>query len=166
MELWDAYDKNFNKLEMPPLIRGEKIPNGVYHLVCEVLVRHIDGDYLIMQRDFRKHLGGMWEATAGGSALQGENALDCAKRELDEETGAVPCSLKQLGVVICDSHNSIYCEFLCVTDMEKNAVKLQDAETIDYKWISEEELLSMQKDFLASTRILQYISKQEQRAIL
>lgn len=29
----------------------------------------------------------MWEATAGGSALQGENPLECVKRELREETG-------------------------------------------------------------------------------
>ena len=37
-----------------------------------------------MQRDARKHLGGMWEVTAGGSALQGESSLDCAIRELHE----------------------------------------------------------------------------------
>ena len=30
-------------------------------MVCEIIVRHIDGSYLIMQRDKRKHLGGMWE---------------------------------------------------------------------------------------------------------
>ncbi len=29
----------------------------------------------------------MWEATAAVSALQGENPLECVKRELREETG-------------------------------------------------------------------------------
>ena len=45
-------------------------------MVCEILVRHTDGDYLLMQRDFRKsNFGGYYEATAGGSALKGEDKL-------------------------------------------------------------------------------------------
>ena len=42
MELWDAYNSNFEKIEGMTLVREEqdKIPAGVYHLVCEVLVRH------------------------------------------------------------------------------------------------------------------------------
>ena len=59
-------------------------------MVCEILVRHTDGDYLLMQRDFRKsNFGGYYEATAGGSALKGEDKITCAKRELFEETGII-----------------------------------------------------------------------------
>ena len=65
MEKWDAYDINFNKIDSVILVRGEPIPEGLFHLVCEIIVRHDDGNYLLMQRDQRKHLGGMWEATAG-----------------------------------------------------------------------------------------------------
>jgi len=53
MELWDAYDRNENKLDFD-LIRGEPIPAGAYHLVCDTVVRHVDGDYLIMRRDLNK----------------------------------------------------------------------------------------------------------------
>ena len=49
MELWDAYDRNMNKIENMALIRGKQIPNGVYHIVCDIAVRHTDGTYLIMQ---------------------------------------------------------------------------------------------------------------------
>ena len=87
MELWDAYDMHLNKIEGVTLIRGDQVPEGYFHLVSEIIVKHTDGSYLIMQRDKRKHLGGMWETTAGGSALQGEDPLSCAKRELYEETG-------------------------------------------------------------------------------
>ena len=80
MERWDAYDRNFRKVEGVTLIRGEPIPEGLCHLVCDVLVRHCDGTYLLMQRDRRKHYGGMWEATAGGSALQNETPMECAVR--------------------------------------------------------------------------------------
>ncbi|WP_270277945.1 hypothetical protein [Streptococcus infantarius] len=40
------------------LVRGEKIPKGVYHLVSEVIMRHQDGAYLLTQRN-SKNLGGM-----------------------------------------------------------------------------------------------------------
>lgn len=83
--LWLNYGmhmtKNFNKIENTTLVRGEPIPDGIYHLVSEVIVKHTDGSYLLMQRDFRKHHGDEWEVTAGGSALQGENGLEAAIRE-------------------------------------------------------------------------------------
>ena len=89
MEIWDGYLID-GTLANRDLIRGEAIPKGLYHLVCEILVRHIDGDYLLMQRDPRKpNYGGYYEATAGGSALKGESKLPCAVRELREETGAL-----------------------------------------------------------------------------
>ena len=49
MELWDAYDKDGRRTG-GTLVRGEAIADGLYHLVCEVLVRHKDGSYLCMQR--------------------------------------------------------------------------------------------------------------------
>lgn len=87
------------------LIEGvrEKINDGIFHLVCDIIVRHADGDYLIMQRDARKHYGGMWEATTGGSALAGESPLQCAMRELFEETGIRANTLIEVGrVAVCE----------------------------------------------------------------
>ena len=70
MEIWDGYLID-GSLAQRDLVRGEPIPIGLYHLVCEILVRHIDGDYLLMRRDLRKvNYGGYYEATAGGSALK------------------------------------------------------------------------------------------------
>ena len=112
MELWDAYDRDFKKIQGVTLVRGEAIPEGFFHLVCEIIVRHIDGSYLIMQRDKRKHLGGMWEATAGGSALQGEAPVTCAARELHEETGITSDNLVEIGRVLHHNHKSFYVEYL------------------------------------------------------
>ena len=61
MELWDAYDMNLNKIKDKTLIRGEAVPDGMYHLVCEVIVKHTDGTYLLMRRDKNKHYGEYWE---------------------------------------------------------------------------------------------------------
>lgn len=137
MEIWDAYDQE-GRLTGKKLVRGETIPEGLYHLVCEILVRHADGDYLLMQRDLRKKgYPGFWEATAGGSALKGEDALACARRELREETGIAAESFTEIGrYVSCDT---IYQQFLCVTACDKAAVTLQEGETIAFRWVSEAE---------------------------
>ena len=157
MERWDAYDRNFRKAEGVTLIRGEPIPEGLCHLVCDVLVRHCDGTYLLMQRDRRKHYGGMWEATAGGSALQNETPMECAVRELYEETGIPSRELTEVGRVL--SGNTIYVEFLCVTDCRKDSVRLQVGETIAYRWVSKEQLLSMKKEELVTERMQEYIEE-------
>lgn len=157
MELWDAYDRDGHKVQGVTLIRGEKIPNGFLHLVCDIIVRHADGSYLLMQRDPRKHFGGLWEATAGGSALRNETALECAIRELREETGIQSDTLTEVGRVV--TQDTIYVEFLCVTNCEKNAVTLQAGETVAYRWVSRDELVTMKKTELVTERMQRYIEE-------
>ena len=53
MEIWDAYKKD-GTLAGRDLIRGQAIDEGLYHLVSEVTVKHKDGSYLFMQRDYKK----------------------------------------------------------------------------------------------------------------
>ena len=159
MELWDAYNSSFVKMENVTLVRGETIPKGTFHLVCDILVKHVDGTFLLMKRDPQKHFGGMWEATAGGSALAGENPLQCAVRELKEETGITSTNLIEAGREVSDETHSIYIEFLCVTDWKKDNISLQQGETIDYKWVSKEELLTMKQDELVTKRMQKYIDE-------
>ena len=140
MELWDGYLKD-GTLANVDLVRGEPIPDGLYHLVCEVLVRHIDGSHLLMKRSTAKpNYGGWYEATAGGSALKGESAYTCVKRELLEETGISANNFERIGgYTSCDT---IYVCFLCITDCVKDSVTLQEGETTDYRWLSEEEFIA------------------------
>ena len=140
MEIWDGYLKD-GTLANRDLVRGEPIPKGLYHLVSEILIRHTDGDYLLMKRDTRKpNHGGYYEATAGGSALKGEDRLTCAKREVFEETGITAENITEIGRYT--SHDTIYYNYLCVTDCDKTSVVLQEGETIAYKWISEKEFIT------------------------
>ncbi|MCH5180167.1 MAG: NUDIX hydrolase [Erysipelotrichales bacterium] len=159
MELWDAYNEHFEKIENKTLVRGEKIPEGLFHLVCDIIVKHVDETYLLMQRDYRKHYGGMWEATAGGSALKGETPFECAKRELKEETGIIASNLTEVGRVAEAHHRSIYVEYLCVTDWNKDNITLQEGETISYKWVSKDELLNMCKSELVTERMQNFIEE-------
>lgn len=159
MEKWDAYDSKLNKIEGVTLIRGEQVPEGYFHLCSEIIVRHTDGSYLIMQRDKRRHLGGMWEATAGGSALQGEDPLTCAMRELQEETGIVSDELIEIGRVLHHGHKTYYVDYLCATDVDKDSIVLQEGETIAFKWIDPDELRAMSRDNLATMRQLNFIEE-------
>lgn len=158
MELWDAYNSNFEQIEGLTLIREEqdKIPDGVYHLVCEILVRHTDGTYLLMKRDPAKPLyPNMWEATAGGSALQGESAIDGAMRELREETGIVAETLEQLNWSL--GGTCIHCRFLCVTNCAKDSIKLQKGETCDYSWVTAQELLAIPDSELVGWQMKKFV---------
>ena len=166
MEVWDAYNRQFERIEGVSLVRGETIPDGVYHLVSDVIVRHIDGEYLLMQRDSRKHFGGMWEATAGGSAMQGEDAVSCAIRELREETGIVSDVLIKVGQVISDENHSIYVEFLCITDCRKDGITFQEGETSAYRWVTRDELVSMKKDALVTERMQCFIEELKNRMMV
>lgn len=130
MEIWDAY-KEDESLAGCDLVRGEPIPAGLYHVVCEVLVQHIDGTYLLMQRDLRKEdYPGLFEASAGGSATKGESAIACAERELTEETGIIATELVQIYRML--GCHAIFYGFFCVTDCDKFSVTLQEGETISY----------------------------------
>lgn len=159
MEQWDAYDENFNLIEGITLTRGERIDNGLYHLVCDIIVQHTDGDYLLMQRDARKHYGGMWEATAGGSALKRESPLQCAVRELFEETGIRSDTLTEVGRVVDDQCNSAYVEYLCITDCDKSSVVLQEGETSDYRWVDRNTLLNMKNNELITERMQLFVDE-------
>lgn len=159
MELWDAYNIDFQKVEGVILKRGEVIPDGLYHLVCDIIVRHIDGEYLLMQRAKNKHHAGLWEATAGGSALKGEEPLECAIRELKEETGIETTELQEVGRAVNDTLHSIYVEYLAIVDINKDSIVLQEGETSAYKWVKKEELIQMKDDEIITKRTQSFISE-------
>lgn len=148
MEKWNAYTKD-GKLTDVILIRGEKVPEGLFHLACEVLVRHVDGSFLCMKRSVEKtEYPGYYEATAGGAAVIGEDKLMCIKRELKEETGI---SCEEFTEVCLSVSDGLICySFVCVVDCDKNSVTLQEGETEGYKWMSEAEF----KEFVNSPKMI------------
>ncbi len=148
MEIWDAYNKD-GSLAGVDIIRGTPVPEGLYYLVVEILVRHTDGDFLLMQRAWTKpSFGGMYEASAGGAAQKGESPIEAARRELREETGIVSDSLEEIEVMLF--RNMIVHQYICITDCAKDAITLQEGETIGYKWISEKEFI----DFVNSGEMI------------
>lgn len=157
MELWDAYRED-GTLAGRNLIRGEVIPDGLFHLVSEIIVRHEDGTFLLMQRDLKKpNFPGLYEASAGGSALLGERPYDTAIRELKEETGVEATKLEQ--IYKCVSKDTIYYGYLCRTNCDKDSITLQEGETISYLWLTKEEFFK----FIESDK---YVQAHKERMII
>ena len=151
MEIWDGYCRDGSPAGVE-LVRGEPVPEGLYHLVCEIIVEHRDGSILAMQRDPHKP-NHPWETTAGGSALKGEDPLTCARRELYEETGLRVESLELLGREVSDPAHSIFYMYRADVDCVKNSISLQAGETVDYRWIPPEEFPAfVQQDMIPSQR--------------
>ena len=129
----------------------------MFLVVCEVIVRHKDGTFLLMQRDTVKHMGGRWELSAGGAAQQGETPLEAARRELREETGIVSDSWEELGRVVHYRRHVFFVEFLCRTDCPKDSVTLQPGETMAYRWVTRAELQKMPQEELATLRRFMFL---------
>ena len=141
-ELWDARDREGNLLGFD-LVRGEPVPEGVYHLVVEILSVTTDGRVLITQRHPDKAWGGCWEYT-GGSVVKGETPVEGALRELREETG-IAVLAEDLHPVYVDvgsgggRPDTIYHSFVVFFDLAEQVIRLQEGETVDYKLLPYEE---------------------------
>ena len=143
MELWDAYTRNGVKTG-GVLVRGQRMWPGIYHLVCEVLVRHVDGSYLCMIRSREKPNYPLYpECTAGGSALLGEDPLTCIRRELREETGIEWDDFEEVNVTVREFYSTIFHSYLCTVDWPKDAITMQAGETEGYEWLSEEAFIGL-----------------------
>lgn len=136
VELWDLLGE-----ERRPLgklhERGNPLPEGCRHLVVEVLV-YCKGCLLTTQRHPLKHNGSYWEITAG-SALAGEDSRTAAVRELREETGiqASPEALVPFDSIITPR---IFSDTYLLVLSDFPPVHLQDIETVDFAWITPEEM--------------------------
>lgn len=145
MELWDLYDENGQKTgEIWESARAMEIPEGKYHIVCDILVRHRDGDFLLTLRDKRKEVyPGCWEASAGGSALAGETPEEGARREMLEETGLRAETLRLIGITRRPRSRSFIYAWLAETGCPKDGIRLQEGETVNYQWADPEAFLKL-----------------------
>jgi len=145
MEIWDLYDREGKKTGQTwerHFCSYKQIPDGYYHMVVDLLVRHTDGSFLLTKRDMRKDVyPGYWEASAGGSAISGEEPLEAAKRELFEETGLVPLKLELVSHIFKDTSHSMFFSYLATVDADKDSVVLQEGETVDYRWVDDKGLI-------------------------
>jgi 8-oxo-dGTP diphosphatase len=141
MEIWDAYDVAGVKQKFD-LIRDEKIPEGYYHLVSEVVIVNQNKYYLAMQRDLSKTFPGLYEVSVGGSVLKEETSEEAALRETKEETGIHITLAKLKYIYISEAQQTIYHCYLVHIDISFDSVVLQKGETMGYQWVDKKNIIN------------------------
>ena len=155
-EYWDLFNRNRVWVRNHHK-RGDKIPDGVYHIVVHSWVMDYYGNFLISQRQKGRTDELMWERT-GGSVLEGESSIEGAKREVGEELGI---DLAEIQPVLIkserrDKYSDFFDAWLFVVDREKNICKIDNVEVLDFKWVDLSELKRMDNDGLLVSSSLYY----------
>ncbi|MGM7683564.1 NUDIX hydrolase [Cytobacillus sp. Hm23] len=141
MELWDVYDKNRNKKNRIHE-RGVPLAEGDFHIVVHVWIMNRKGEILLTKRHHdKKFHPNLWECSAG-SILVGENSLDGAVREVNEEIGIKlsRSNGKMIKSERCDVNNDIYDIWLFKQSFDITETVLQESEVSDIKWVTRHEL--------------------------
>lgn len=145
-ELWDIYTKDREKTGKLHR-RGDAMKDGEYHLAVHVCIFNSRNELLIQQRQpFKEDWPDMWDLTAAGSALQGENSCQAAEREVAEELGLkIDLSDKRADFTI-NFKNGFDDYFLLEQEVDLAALRLQPEEVQAARWCSKEEALKMQEE--------------------
>jgi isopentenyldiphosphate isomerase len=146
MELWDVYDVNrvrTGKIISRPAAWGQE----TYHLIVHVCVFNPAGQMLIQKRCHKKHAWpDLWDVSAGGSALAGEDSWQAAERETMEELG-LKISLKDVRPHFSVNYTRGFDDFYSViTEVDPSALTLQESEVEAVRWATQEEVRRMLSD--------------------
>lgn len=146
MEYFDLYDQDRIPLGKQ-IQRGNKIPEGEYHIAVHVCVFNSENQMLIQQRQpFKEGWSNMWDVSVGGSAVAGENSQAAAQRELEEEIG-LKFSFENIRPMLTVHFDHGFDDIYTIKyDVSVSELKLQYEEVQAVKWATEEEILSMIAD--------------------
>lgn len=147
-EYWDLFNRNRVWVRNHHK-RGNRIPDGLYHIVVHSWIMDYDGNFLISQRQEGRTDALMWERT-GGSVLEGETSLAGAKREVREELGLDLADAKTLYVKT--ERREVYRDFfdawLFIIDRESAVCDIDHVEVRNYRWVTLAELETMNRNGL------------------
>jgi len=125
--------------------------SGDWHGTVQIWLMNPKGEILMQRRShLKKSRPGKWDNTCAGHISAGETALDTAIRELNEELGLETTEkdleflylisteqIEQNGKLINHQHNNV---FLAQLDPDINALKLQEEEVDEIRFVHHEEL--------------------------
>ena len=145
-EIWDVYDVNRRRTGKT-VIREQSWGFEKYHLIVHVCVFHPDGRMLIQKRAHEKKAWpDLWEVSAGGSALAGEDSWQAAEREVFEELG-LKLDLKDVRPHLSANYERGFDDFYCVIrDVDLNQLVLQKEEVAEVRWATHQEVQQMERE--------------------
>ncbi|MBQ8093457.1 MAG: NUDIX domain-containing protein [Clostridia bacterium] len=141
-EIWDLYDADGNKMEQT-LVRGEEVPQGLYHIGVHIWPINHSGSFLIQKRaDNVQWKPGIWAAT-GGSAVSGEEPLTAAIRELHEELG-ISAAPEDMHLLFRMRRTISFCSVYSIrVDRPEDEFVLQKEEVAEVRWCTIPRMMHM-----------------------
>lgn len=143
MEAWDLYTQGRVKTGQT-MLRGDPVPEGLFHLQVHVCIFNEQGEMLIQQRQSTKRwYAGLWDYSVGGSAVAGDTSLAAAERETLEELGLQvslaghkPAVTRWYGAMIDDY-------YILPLNVALSDLHLQREEVQAVRWASQEDILTL-----------------------
>ena len=139
-EYWDLLDDD-RRFTGETLRRGEPLPPGRFHTIIGVWTIHDRLSRILLTKRHPDKLiwPDQWENT-GGSILAGEESCVGAAREVREETG-MDCACADLIHIQTIRIPTAFVDcYIYHTTIDPDAIVLQDGETVDWRWVTLEEL--------------------------
>ena len=146
MELFDLYTEDREKTGKT-MVRGEKVPEGLYRMVIHVCIFDETGRMLIQQRQpFKEGWPNRWDISVGGSAVAGDSSRSAAERETMEELGlSIDLTEVRPSLTIYFEHG--FDDYYILTkEVDLDTLRLQPEEVQAVRWAEPEEILQMIDD--------------------
>lgn len=149
MELWDVYDK-YRNLTGKTVVRQERgaLKEGEYGLVVHVAVFNKDGEMLIQQRQTtKKQYPNLWDISAGGHSIKGEDSEDAIHREMLEEIGYdydFSNTRPYFTINYEDGFGDVYIISDC--DLDLDNFKMQPDEVQNITWANKDEIKQLMEE--------------------
>ena len=148
MELFDLYTEDRVRPGRT-MVRGTKVPEGLYRLVVHVCIFDHEGRMLIQQRQpFKQGWSNYWDLTVGGCAVAGDTSRTAAEREVREEIG-LELDLSDIRPSLTLNFDGGFDDYYVLTqEVDPSALNLQEEEVQAVRWATQEEILRMIDDGL------------------
>ena len=148
-EYWDLYDENLKLTDKRVIRDEEEIPDGYYHLSVEIWIINSKKELLILKSDYdySKFFPGKWKCLTG-NLMSGENEYECCNRNAKFKIG-IPLNtdkIKVIGIHKKPKYHFAYYTCILEDDIDIESLNLNDNFYINAKFVSKEELNTMQNN--------------------
>jgi isopentenyldiphosphate isomerase len=157
-ELWNVYDRDRN-LTVKVHRRGQPLSDSEYHLVVHICIFNSKNEVLIQKRQpWKRGWPDMWDLSASGSAIVGDDSRKAAEREVKEELGLIIDLSMERPILTINFKNGFDDYWVVKKDVDIESLILQYEEVAEARWVSKNELEDLiKKGEAVPYKILDYL---------
>jgi len=143
MERFDLYTADGQKTGQT-MIRGTRVPEGLFHLVVHIWIQNGKGQYLIQKRTLQvDSWKGLW-FTTGGSVRAGEDSPETVEREVREELGLeLDRDSGHYVMRVLRDNEYLTDVYYFQAEVDLSQLKLQESEVEAVRWATVGEIAGM-----------------------